>query len=391
MTAFVSTGKRLDVLTLPVSRPAAAVMILNDRARRLGRRERDAGQRPDLPGLRVERGDAAEPVAERGERGLLDAQVDRRPHGLRLARPAAGEHPVAREQAAAGGARDVRLRGSFQAGLADRRAVGEAAAAQVGALGRGLRRADRPGDRRSRGAARRSRGGRAAHDLAPVAGLDLRARGRLRDPSQPIALAQAGEDQRSVPVHPLVLHVEHQRSAHGAEHARLHGHRDPGAVAVLRGSRPRRSTAWWPSRPPARRRRGRRPAAPARGHRARSGGASPRSRRSPRPGRTPGPCARCRSRPGRRPAGRSPGRTPRARPAPAPRAGAGGDGATGTGARECPWGTGSGASWASGGRATVRQAPGYPEIGRSRPSWRRQFGRRLPPAYGLAALLSLAP
>ena len=98
---------------------------LEGRARRLGGREGEAGDAEQVAGLRVEHGDAAVGRAKRGDGGLLRLRVDRRLHGLRRHRVAAGEDAAVarcpsrpsgtRQQLAARLARERCVEGQLQA------------------------------------------------------------------------------------------------------------------------------------------------------------------------------------------------------------------------------------------------------------------------------------
>ena len=103
----VSTGNVSSSETASSSSAAVVVMILKVEPGRLRGRVGDAGERPHRPVVGVEHGDAAEEVAERGRRRLLERGVDRRVDRLARDRLALREHaPVAvlagdREQLAA--------------------------------------------------------------------------------------------------------------------------------------------------------------------------------------------------------------------------------------------------------------------------------------------------
>ena len=92
---------------------------LEGRPRGLGRREGEAGERPDLARARVERGDAAEPAGERRHRGLLHVGVDRGAHGRGLARLGARHHARAGEQHATRHAAEAGVECALEPVLAD--------------------------------------------------------------------------------------------------------------------------------------------------------------------------------------------------------------------------------------------------------------------------------
>ena len=71
---------------------------LERRAGRLGRGDREAAEREHRAVARAQHGDAAEPVAERGDRRALEAGPDRRAHGAPAARLRGGDAARAEAQ-----------------------------------------------------------------------------------------------------------------------------------------------------------------------------------------------------------------------------------------------------------------------------------------------------
>jgi hypothetical protein len=115
--------------------------------RRLGRRERDAGERSDLSVARVERRHAAEPAGERHHRRLLETGVDRGSDRLGGPRPRPRENAAPGHQLAAGTTSEALLEGLLEAALPHRPVGGEPARVERPALLGGLVRLHAPGDR----------------------------------------------------------------------------------------------------------------------------------------------------------------------------------------------------------------------------------------------------
>ena len=225
-------GARLDDALLERARQRDD---LERRAGRLGRGEGDAREPQDLAGGGLQHGDAAEAAGQRLDRGALDVGVDRGAHvraGLRLG---AGDDPRAGAQDAAGRARQPLVELALEPVEPDRRALGTPRRAQL------RRRAPAARGRRGRRPRPPAARGPRAGPGPCASGVPSRARIAPRAPSvvralQPLALAQAGEDERRAPVDGRAVLVLGHRQDHVAgqppEDLRLHPHRQVVVVVV---------------------------------------------------------------------------------------------------------------------------------------------------------------
>ena len=174
---------------------------LEGRARRLRAGEGDPRQRQHRAVAGVQHGDAAVLAAQRRDRALLEARIDRRVHRLSRDGLAAGEHPPAagrigavardRDQLAARPPGEASVEGELEAagpgGAAGRESEARELAVLLGG-GRGDRSRDALGGRaKRRGAAR----GRPLGQRRPVAGQDRGALGDPRAPHEPLFRTRA--------------------------------------------------------------------------------------------------------------------------------------------------------------------------------------------------------
>ena len=210
---------------------------LERRAGRLGRRERDAGEREHLAGLGPQHGDAAEAPGQRLDRRALDVRVDRA--CARRRRPAACARATTRFPACStppgvpvSRASNSRSRPVSPTGAPSGTPRCASSAARSGGAGP------------TRPATSAASGPRSDRRSGPLAsGVPSRARivaavAERRLARQLLAAAQAGEDELGAPVDRLAVHlVDHRQpdgAAQAAEDPRLHRDRQVvGAVLAL--------------------------------------------------------------------------------------------------------------------------------------------------------------
>ena len=182
-------------------------------AGRLHAVQADPGHGQNLPGRGLQRDDAAELGAERGDGGFLHSRRDTRAHGVPGVRGSRREHATGLfgpraggEQLAAGAPAQARVERALEPARADDRVGGNAPRFERRPLG-ARDRADFADDRARRFAQRRDarpgRVGRAFGEHRAVAREQLRALRQRRLAREPLAGAQAGERQRVRPGDPL--------------------------------------------------------------------------------------------------------------------------------------------------------------------------------------------
>ena len=175
---------------------------LERRPGRLQAREGDPREGEHLPGVRLERHDAAHARTERGHRRLLDGQRDRRAHRRGLVRAGALEDPCAGHELAARRPQQALVEDPLEAGHAD---LGVGRHPERGellaALGRD--RAQLADDLRSQ---QRGRGAVVAlGQHGAIAGEEGGAHGHPRHAAQPLARSEPREDERARPVDPSLV------------------------------------------------------------------------------------------------------------------------------------------------------------------------------------------
>ncbi len=216
---------------------------LERRAGRLEARERDPGEGEDLARLRLDRDDAAEPVAERRGRGALDRDRDRRAHGRGPCAAWCGPGPCVPASSVPPGCPI-----SWRSKIRSRPLVPTVASPGCRAPRR--RPARRPGSAPScRGSAPTRRGPWTARfgplgEDRPVTGQDRRARRHVDDGVQMLVRCEPREREVGRPGDPLaaagVGHRQRDRPAHRPEDAGAVGDRDqerarPSGAACRRG------------------------------------------------------------------------------------------------------------------------------------------------------------